>query len=279
MSESKQTRQWLALGLALLLAGCGTGQMVTPSPQIQPRAAMPWQAAIGELSTNRIDGPHCSAVLVQPDVIVTANHCLFLATTKRPSSPYDLIFRPNMGGLQALPPSRGVAFKARGANWPTGKLRNEDVPKDWVLVQISPPVVAVAPIAVASLTVDGMLDMVKSGNRLVVAGYGAGPYDELREKEKCRLLSQHETGLFPDDSWLQLDCAIRVGDSGGAIALLDGAGQPALVGIVAGWGRKPKSTETWGLGVNASNFLPYIRQPISEATPPLGPKLAQLPTN
>jgi hypothetical protein len=264
------------LGLALL-GGCGTEQAAMPP--IRPTATLTWTAAIGQLETSDSQ-LHCSAVLVARDVIVTASHCLFLNTLQRPASPNELIFRPNMGGLQVLPPSRGVAYLGRGAAIRAGKLRNEDVSKDWVVVQISPPVTAVPPIAVANLTIDGMLNMIGSGNRLVTAGYGSGPYDELRVHEKCRLLSQQELGLFPDDSWLQLDCIFRVGDSGGGIILLDGANQPALIGIITGFGHMPRNkSEPLGLGVNASQFLPYLRQPISQAAPARPVSLAGLTAN
>jgi hypothetical protein len=273
------SRLTLICGLLALavLGGCGTEPVATPP--IRPSATLSWTAAIGQMETSDSE-LHCSAVLVARDVIVTASHCLFLNTVKRPASPNELIFRPNMGGLQVLPPSRGVAFLGQGAVLRAGKLRNEDVSKDWVLVQISPPVTAVPPITVANLTIDGMLHMIDSGNRLVTAGYGSGPYDELRVHEKCRLLSQQELGLFPDDSWLQLDCIFRVGDSGGGILLLDGANQPALIGIIAGFGHMPHDkTEPLGLGVNASQFLPYLRQRISESAPAGRTRLAGLPAD
>lgn len=277
----RQITARIVAGLGLLalasLGGCGTERV--EGPQIQPRPALSWTAAIGQLETSDSE-LHCSGVLVARDVIVTASHCLFLNTVKRPAAPNELIFRPNMGGLQVLPPSRGVAFLGQGAVLRAGKLRNEDVSKDWVLVQISPPVTAVQPISVARLSIDGMLHMIRSGNRLVTAGYGSGPYDELRVHEKCRLLPQEELGLFPDDTWLQLDCIFRVGDSGGGIILLDGASQPALIGIIAGFGHMPHDkTEPLGLGVNAGNFLPYLRQPVSSAAPESGRRLAELPPN
>jgi hypothetical protein len=148
-----------------------------------------------------------------------------------------------------------------------------------VLVRISPPVTAVQPISVARLTIDGMMHLVQSGNRLVTAGYGSGPYDELRVHEKCRLLSQKELGLFPDDSWLQLDCIFRLGDSGGGILLLDGANQPALIGIITGFGHMPHNkAEPLGLGVNASQFSAYLRPATSDAgSAPT--HLAELPPN
>jgi protease YdgD len=264
------------LALALL-GGCGTEQAATPP--LRPTATLTWTAAIGQMETSDSE-LHCSAVLVAQDVIVTASHCLFLNTLQRPASPNELIFRPNMGGLQVLPPSRGTAFLGQGAVLRAGKLRNEDVSKDWVLVQISPPVTAVPPISVANLTIDGMLHMIGSGNRLVTAGYGSGGYEELKVHDKCRLLSQKELGLFPDDSWLQLDCIFRVGDSGGGIILLDGANQPALIGIITGFGHMPRNkSEPLGLGVNASQFLPYLRQPVSQAAPAPDTSLAGLPAN
>jgi protease YdgD len=264
------------LALALL-GGCGTEPVAMPP--LRPSATLSWTAAIGQMETSDSE-LHCSAVLVARDVIVTASHCLFLNTLKRPASPNELIFRPNMGGLQVLPPSRGVAFLGQGAVLRAGKLRNEDVSKDWVLVQISPPVTAVQPITVANLTIDGMLHMIGSGNRLVTAGYGSGRYDELKVHEKCRLLSQQELGIFPDDSWLQLDCIFRVGDSGGGILLLDGANQPALIGIITGFGHMPHNkAEPLGLGVNASQFVPYLRQPISQADPASATNLAGLPAD
>jgi protease YdgD len=268
----------LVLGLlaSAMLGGCGTERVTAPGPQIQPRAQLPWQAAIGEVETNA-RGVHCSGVLVAPDVIATAAHCLFLKTAKRPAKPNEIVFRPNRGGLPALPPSRGVLIKGLGAPLRGGSLRNEDVPNDWMLVQVTPPITAVPPITVARLTIDGMLEMIRDGNRLVVAGYGNGSYDQLKINEKCRLLSQKEIGFFPDDTWLQLDCVIRIGDSGGGIILLDGAGQPALIGLVAGFGSL--KTVPIGLGVNASQFVPYLRQPISDATQTPGPRLAALPVN
>jgi hypothetical protein len=264
------------LGLTLL-AGCAT-ESVAPAPQIQPRPKMAWQAAIGELETSD-PNIHCSAVLVAPDVVASAAHCLFLATAKRPAKPNELVFRPNIGGLAALPPSRGVAIKAFGAPIRGGRIRNEDVSNDWMLLQISPPVRAVQPVAVARLSIDGMLKLIRSGNRLVTAGYGNGIEDELKVNEKCKLLSQHQLGLFPDDSWLQLDCVFRIGDSGGAILLLDGANQPALVGLMVGFGHMPRNkTVPIGLGVNASQFIPHLGLRVSEAAPAI-PEIAALPAN
>lgn len=217
-----------------------------------------WTAAVGELDVGDSD-QHCSAVLVAPDTIVTAAHCLFLGTAQAPASPYEITFTPNKGALPALPPSRGVAFKGVGGIIRGGKIRDQDVAHDWAIIAVSPPVVGVQPLPVAELPVSGMLQLVASGDRLVTAGYGNGAYEELRLQPPCRIVPQSELGLSPENGLVITDCEYRVGDAGGPILLIDGAGQPALVGIFSGIGRNPKTAGSLGLGVNARNFSDYLR--------------------
>lgn len=261
----------LAICAAGLLAGCGTEETPPPaSPQAAPSpASVPWQAAVGELDTG-IQGVHCSAVLVARDLIVTASHCLFLATSPRPTKPTQIVFKPNQGAGPALPQSRGVAVKAMGAQVRSGHISQDEVPLDWALIQISPPIRAVAPIPVVSLTIDGMLDRIQSGAKLVALGYGDGAYDTWVEHDDCRLVSHQELGFRPDDRWLPLSCWIRIGDSGGAVVLVDGGGRPLLVGVVAGFTTKVmKVPGPMAFGTNAGNFAPYVGLPVAGlAVPP-----------
>ncbi|HVY99852.1 MAG TPA: serine protease [Dongiaceae bacterium] len=255
----------LALCGAVLLAGCGTTEVPAPpqAPQAPQPPAVPWQAAIGELDTG-IQGVHCSAVLVARDLIVTASHCLFLATAPRPTKPTQIVFKPNQGAALALPQSRGVAVKAMGAQIRGGRITQDDVPLDWALIQISPPVRGVPPIPVISLTIDGMLDRIRAGARLVTLGYGNGAYDTAVEHDECRLLSHQDLGFRPDDRWLPLSCWIRTGDSGGGVLLIDRNGRPQMVGILAGFTTKPmKVPGPMAFGTNAGNFAPYVGLPVA----------------
>lgn len=243
------------LSLATLLAGCANeGYAPAPSQptQAQPAPApqFPWQAAIGELDIGQ-PGFHCSAVLVAPSLIATASHCLTVAAQNaRP-----VVFSPGYGGDRRFPTAQAVALKW-GARVNSGAIRSEDVPVDWALLQISPPITAVSPLPVAALSLNDMLARAAAGGQVIAAGYGES--NTLRARPQCPLLSQQELGLYPDDSWLQLDCAIEHGDSGGAIVLVDG-GRPWLIGIIAGSGRNPKVPgRTMALAANARNFAPYI---------------------
>jgi V8-like Glu-specific endopeptidase len=261
----------LAIASAILLAGCGTEE--TPPPQApqaaQPSHGVPWQAAVGELDTG-IQGIHCSAVLVAQDMIVTASHCLFLATAARPTKPTQIVFKPNQGAAYALPQSRGVAVKAMGAQVRSGHITQDEVPLDWALIQISPPIRAVRPIPVVSLTIAGMMDRVRSGARLVTLGYGNGAHDSQIEHDECRLVSHEQLGFRPDDRWLPLNCWIRIGDSGGGVLLIDRQGRPQMVGILSGFTTKVmKVAGPMAFGTNAGNFAPYVGLPVAGiALPP-----------
>jgi hypothetical protein len=73
--------------------------------------------------------------------------------------------------------------------------------------------------------------------------------------------------MNPADSVVVTSCEFRVGDAGGPVLLIDGAGQPALVGIFSSVGRNPKTAEPLGLAVNARNFTGALRQPVAGNVP------------
>jgi V8-like Glu-specific endopeptidase len=249
-------------GVLFAVSSCAEAQaprLHAPNPQ-----QAPWTAAIGQLDVGNA-AQHCSAVLIGSDTIVTAAHCLFLGSSQVPASPYEVAFHPNLGALPALPPSRGVVFKGVGGIIRGGKLHDADVGRDWAVIAISPPVVGVQPLPVAALPISGMLQLVASGDRLVTAGYGNDSYDELRLHAPCRIVPQSEIGMSDENGMLITDCSFRIGDAGGPILLIDGAGQPALVGIISGFGRNPRTAAPLGLGVNAGNFAGYLRQPIQQS--------------
>lgn len=261
-----------------LLSGCGTEAPPPPqAPQVaQPARTVPWQAAVGELDTG-IQGVHCSAVLVARDLIVTASHCLFLSTSPRPASPTQIVFKPSQGMASgALPYARGVAVKAMGAQVRSGHITQDDVPLDWALIQISPPVRAVAPIPIVSLTIEGMQARIRSGARLIALGYGDGAFDSQVEHDDCRLVTHQELGFRPDDRWLPLNCWIRVGDSGGGVLLIDKNGRPQMIGILAGFTTRPmKVPGPMAFGTNAGNFAPYVGMPMAGIALPSADLLAE----
>src|SRR5690242_20375149 len=81
--------------IAATLGGCES----PAKPPPEPSGPIPWTAAIGRLDAEA-DSTSCTATLVEPDVIVTAAHCLF--PKGRKLTPAELTFTPNVGA-QRLP--------------------------------------------------------------------------------------------------------------------------------------------------------------------------------
>lgn len=239
----------LALGL---LAGCAARQPApAPASPVAP-PGLPWTAAIGQLAVG--GGEPCTAILVAPARVVTAAHCLY--QNQRQVSPQSLVFLPNLGATPALGQHRGRAIRAQGGVVHEGRVGPESIAADWALIDIEPPVTGVPPVPVVALSIAEINSRIAAGTDLYTAGYGYGGKKALKAHGKCRLV---ETARFPAARYpgiLVTDCIIRVGDSGGPIALLDQSGQPSLVGILAGFG----VNEETGLafGSNAGNFAPYL---------------------
>ena len=79
-----------------------------------------------------------------------------------------------------------------------------------------------------------------------------------------------------DDLILITSCIFQLGDSGGPILLMDGAGQPALVAVITGLATATKGAKQVGLGANAENFLPFLQRPTdSQGVPEPGTQAAE----
>lgn len=249
------------LGIALLYAIVG-GCAVRPPPPPAPIAT--WQAAIGSLEIS--GSPQiCTAVLVRPDLIVTASHCLHpqgIVVAAR-----QLIFTPS-----GIPKdsARGVAIFGQGGEVTPGTIRKEQAQLDWALVRITPPFSVVAPIKVAPLSAAQARAAIADGARFYSAGYGQGAKDRLRPHERCGLLPPDPEGLTEGDLFFATSCIVRLGDSGGPVAIVDGD-RPELIGLTVGFTNHPTTGEPIGIVVSAKAFAPYIGSGLINAAEPAIP--------
>jgi V8-like Glu-specific endopeptidase len=246
--------RWLVLSglLALGLAGCAE-RVSVPPPQIAKPVETPWTAAIGKLE---IAGAQpCTAILVSPAVILTASHCLHQHAGATP--PTKLQFLPNFGAKPDLPAVTGISLRAQGGAIQEGHLeRPEQVAADWALVGVAPAVTGVAPIPIAQLSAAEIMARINRGDRLFTAGYGYGAMKVLKQHAKCGIVNPKDMTPIYETGMLITTCIIRIGDSGGPMILLDGAGKPQLVGVFTGFGMR----KTLGLSyaVNSSRVAPYL---------------------
>lgn len=231
--------------LCALLAGCAV-RPPAPPPAPEPD----WQAAIGSLEIAG-SAQICTAVLVRRDLIVTASHCLHpdgIAV-----DPARLRFTPSTTPGEA---ARGVAIFGQGGEVTPGTIHKDQAQLDWALVQITPPL-PLAPIKVAPLSAAQARAEIAKGARFYSAGYGQGAKDRLRPHERCGLLPPDPEGLTEGDLFFATNCIVRLGDSGGPVAIVNGDG-PELIGLTVGFTEHPTTGDSIGIVVSAKAFAPYI---------------------
>lgn len=245
-----------AIGFLLLalLAGCA----VKPPPKPVPPRAPDWQASIGSLEIT--GSPQiCTAVLVRPDLIVTASHCLHpdgIAV-----DPGRLVFISSNMEQKA----QGVTIFGQGGEVTPGTIHKDQAQLDWALVRIS-PALRLKPLKVAPLSAAQARAEIAMGARFYSAGYGQGAKDRLRAHERCGLLPPDPEGLTEGDLFFATNCIVRLGDSGGAVAIVKGD-EPELIGLTVGFTEHPTTGEPIGIVVSAKAFAPFIGSGLISALP------------
>ena len=194
----------------------------------------------------------CTAVLVRSDMIATTSHCL--RPKGRFAAPGQLVFTSSASpSLRA----KGAAIVAEGGSVAPGNIKPTQAQTDWALVRITPAIRNVQPLPVAALSPAMVRAELARGARFYSAGYGQGAKDELRPHNGCGLLPPDPSGVTEGELFFATNCVIRLGDSGGPVALISG-GEPKLIGLIVGFADEPTTGNTIGIVVSAKAFAPYL---------------------
>jgi protease YdgD len=243
------------IAIAALL-GCET----PAKPPPEPSGPIPWTAAIGRLDAEG-DSTSCTATLVEPDVIVTAAHCLF--PKGRKLSPAELTFTPNVGA-QRLPTVRVSQIIGLGVDTMDPE-KPEATPTevDWAILRLSTPVAGVPPIPVEPVPLADIESRVQAGDVLSNLGYGAYGITisrRLHRSEGCTLIpGWREMTEGTDDRLVITTCPVIKGDSGGPILLTDKAENRRLIAVVSGFWRRPEPLGSISLAVGARAFAQKLQ--------------------
>lgn len=246
-----------ALALALLLL---TGAAVLGADRIGiigddnrvmlDSGQWPW-SAVGRV--NRTWGGYCTGTLVAPDVVLTAEHCLFDARTRRWIKPTELhflagyrrggyLFHATVKRIVApmTPPPRQGSVAAEG--WPAD---------DWALLVLN-DAAAVAPIPVKALAEGKMAGGDGEPPRVMRAGYGQDRPYLLSLDDDCTVKAQLAEGRV-----LNHTCDALPGDSGSPLLVRSGE-EVFVIGVTSGVAQI--GTVQQGMAVGAAAFLAALRE-------------------
>jgi protease YdgD len=245
----------LAVTVVLSMTACTTPIRVVD----RPSGPLPWSAAIGRLDA---DDGSCSATLIQPDVILTASHCLYGRGNATKIT--DFTFTPALDvGRERLKPVPVTAVIAMG--WPitpdsSGKLRG--APKDdWATLRISPAIDYVTPLQVEKIDVKGIYGRIGKGSKLSHAGYGVyGAFagKRLQMREDCHLIRDADEILKTGRDVIVNSCDAIPGDSGGPMLLTTPTGVHTVVGVVTNFWGDHDGTDFSSFGPSSIYFADKI---------------------
>lgn len=237
------------LAAVVVIAGCQN----TGRPPVEPSGPIPWTAAIGRLDAVAASST-CTGTLVEPDVVVTAAHCLF-PDSKR-LDPGALTFTPNVGA-QRLPTVRVASYIAVGVETMNRDDDDKTPPEgDWAILRLAQPITNIKPIPVQAMALDEIDRRVKAGETLSNLGYGSygiGISRRLHRTDDCTLIPDwRDRSKAFGDGIMITTCPGIQGDSGGPILITDQSENRRLVGVLIRASYKPSGATT--IAVNATIF-------------------------
>ena len=208
-------------------------------------AFRPW-SAIGRV--NRTTGGFCTGVMIAPNKVLTAAHCLWNKRTERWMQPHSLHFLAGYQRGQALRGARVVDYAVHDGTVGEDGKRHMQLPADWAVLTLDEDIGRL--VGVLELAPFDRLRLAsyrRSGSAFLHAGYSQDKSHVLTMHAGCQV-----TGFRLGESLALHDCDATHGDSGSPILVKDGD-RYRIVGLHVA--TVVHEGEVRGVAISASSIL------------------------
>jgi len=177
----------------------------------------------------------CTGVMIEPDLVLTAAHCLVDQETGEKPRPSQVEFRAGWRDGAAIATRFGKAAIIHPDYLAARRENGDKIRVDLGLLQLSSPIQATH--ANPFRTDRG----IRTGQRVSVVSYGAGRNDAPSRQRACDVL-QAQSGV------VVMSCDVVAGSSGSPVfSLRDG--QPRIVSLVSAIGQEHGRQVTYGVDI------------------------------
>jgi protease YdgD len=229
---------WRWLAAMFLCFAVAVGSVQAQDSALQPLDSWSrghgWEG-VGLLS---LDGrATCTGVLIQPDLVLTAAHCLLNAQTGQRIDPRRIEFRAGLRNGQAVARRWGRVGVVHPDFAASSKASGDQVRNDVALIQLDSPIPA------THATPFAALGGLRTGDRVSAVSYGVGRNDAPSRQQSCQVL-QVQRGL------VAMSCEVVAGSSGAPVFEIRN-GRPVVVALVSSAGTVDGRQIAYGMDIAA----------------------------
>jgi protease YdgD len=177
----------------------------------------------------------CTAVMIRPDLVLTAAHCLYDAENNKQYDPRKIEFRAGWRDGKAVARRFGKRAVIHSMYDNEGRLSAKQVQHDVAVMQLADPIL--------STHADPFRheNGAKEGAQVSVVSYGQGRNDVPSRQRSCQVLDASKGVIV-------MTCEVVPGSSGAPVFSMD-SGRPRIVSLVSALGFVKGKQVSFGMNI------------------------------